>query len=242
MAAREVGLPCQLSVAVAAVTTKPLHKPLRKKPLPAGRPREWWYIPHNRRLKVVCLAIALLDTGVYYPSSADNAKIRTTADPDPLRALTTHSRRTRSLCPRSSGGTGVYTHIRLRNRRRRRWQRPRTPRPCEGPVVHHHSAGVPDFSSPVRAGQGLEGRTHQRLFGRRRQRLQRGVQGRVRRRVVGTQGVRCGGLGDGRRGRLGAVNTDHDGRTTSEMRLGGSRSTTSGRSPPRTPRPAATAH
>ena len=66
-------------MAVAAVTTKPLHKPLQKKPLPAGRPREW-YISHNRRLKAMRLAIALLDTGVYYPSSADNDKIRTTAE------------------------------------------------------------------------------------------------------------------------------------------------------------------
>ncbi|MCX5313520.1 hypothetical protein [Streptomyces sp. NBC_00154] len=66
-------------MAVAAVTTKPLHKPLQKRLLPAGRPREW-YISHNRRLKAMRLAIALLDTGVYYPSSADNAKIRTTAE------------------------------------------------------------------------------------------------------------------------------------------------------------------
>ncbi|MCT2547699.1 hypothetical protein OHU11_31305 [Streptomyces sp. NBC_00257] len=66
-------------MAVAAVTTKPLHKPLKKKPLPAGRPREW-YVSHNRRLKAMRLAIALLDTGVYYPSTATNDKIRTTAE------------------------------------------------------------------------------------------------------------------------------------------------------------------
>ncbi|MEV5606543.1 hypothetical protein AB0L33_34445 [Streptomyces sp. NPDC052299] len=65
-------------MAVAAVTTKPLDKPLTKKPLPAGRPREW-YVSHNRRLKAMRLAIALLDTGVYLPSSANNARIRTTA-------------------------------------------------------------------------------------------------------------------------------------------------------------------
>ncbi|MGC4948518.1 hypothetical protein ACLQ2N_20235 [Streptomyces sp. DT224] len=69
-------------MAVAAVTTKPLdkppHQPLTKKPLPAGRPREW-YVSHNRRLKAMRLAIALLDTGVYLPSSANNARIRTTA-------------------------------------------------------------------------------------------------------------------------------------------------------------------
>ncbi|MGW2176907.1 hypothetical protein ACWCXX_02215 [Streptomyces sp. NPDC001732] len=66
-------------MAVAAVTTKPFHTPLQKKPLPAGRPREW-YISHNRRLKAMRLAIALLDTGVYYPSTATNAKIRATAE------------------------------------------------------------------------------------------------------------------------------------------------------------------
>ncbi|MGC5001487.1 hypothetical protein [Streptomyces sp. DT203] len=76
MAARDIGLPCQLPEAVAAVTTKPLHEPLQEKPLPAGRPREW-YISHNRRLKAMRLAIALLDTGVY---SADNAKMRMTAE------------------------------------------------------------------------------------------------------------------------------------------------------------------
>ncbi|MFD8014825.1 hypothetical protein [Streptomyces sp. NPDC058955] len=52
--------------------------PLLKKPLPAGRPREW-YITHNRRLKAMRLAIALLDAGVYIPSKATNATIRTTA-------------------------------------------------------------------------------------------------------------------------------------------------------------------
>ncbi|MEU0128697.1 MULTISPECIES: hypothetical protein [unclassified Streptomyces] len=65
-------------MAVATVTTEPLHKPLRKKPLPAGRPREW-YVSHNRRLKAMRLAIALLDTGVYQPSSADNDRIRAAA-------------------------------------------------------------------------------------------------------------------------------------------------------------------
>ncbi|MFE9041121.1 hypothetical protein ACFY9F_03455 [Streptomyces sp. NPDC012421] len=53
--------------------------PLLKKPLPAGRPREW-YISHNRRLKAMRLAIALLDAGVYVPSKATNATIRTAAE------------------------------------------------------------------------------------------------------------------------------------------------------------------
>ncbi|WNI32304.1 hypothetical protein [Streptomyces sp. ITFR-6] len=66
-------------MAVAAVTTTPLHKPLQKKRLPAGRPREW-YVTHNRRLKAMRLAIVLLDSGVHQPSSASNARIRTAAE------------------------------------------------------------------------------------------------------------------------------------------------------------------
>ncbi|MER6914201.1 hypothetical protein ABT354_21220 [Streptomyces sp. NPDC000594] len=53
--------------------------PLRKAPLPAGLPREW-YISHNRRLKAMRLAIALLDTGVHHPATADNGRIRETAE------------------------------------------------------------------------------------------------------------------------------------------------------------------
>ncbi|NED93235.1 hypothetical protein G3I76_76010 [Streptomyces sp. SID11233] len=66
-------------MAVAAVTTKPLDKPLQKKRLPAGRPREW-YVTHNRRLKAMRLAIVLLDSGVHQPSSASNARIRSAAE------------------------------------------------------------------------------------------------------------------------------------------------------------------
>ncbi|MEV0927282.1 hypothetical protein AB0I99_19540 [Streptomyces spongiicola] len=50
-----------------------------KRPLPAGLPREW-YESHNRRLKAMRLAIALLDTGVYHPANASNRRIRTTAE------------------------------------------------------------------------------------------------------------------------------------------------------------------
>ncbi|MFD7746153.1 hypothetical protein ACFV2V_09470 [Streptomyces sp. NPDC059698] len=57
----------------------PLPTPLPKKRLPAGRPREW-YVSHNRRLKAMRLAIALLDSGVYQPSSANNRRIRITAE------------------------------------------------------------------------------------------------------------------------------------------------------------------
>ncbi|RFU86262.1 hypothetical protein DY218_13065 [Streptomyces triticagri] len=71
-------------MAAAVLTAKPLpidlpYMPLVKKPLPAGRPREW-YIAHNRRLKAMRLAIALLDSGVYRAEQADNRRIRTTAD------------------------------------------------------------------------------------------------------------------------------------------------------------------
>ncbi|WP_240653952.1 hypothetical protein [Streptomyces sp. AcE210] len=54
-------------------------KPLEKKALPAGRPRDW-YITHNRRLKAMRLAIALLDSGVYLPNQAHNRTIRSTAE------------------------------------------------------------------------------------------------------------------------------------------------------------------
>ncbi|WP_405634904.1 hypothetical protein OG543_07020 [Streptomyces sp. NBC_01178] len=57
----------------------PLPTPLPKKRLPAGRPREW-YVSHNRRLKAMRLAIALLDSGVYQPSTANNRRIRITAE------------------------------------------------------------------------------------------------------------------------------------------------------------------
>ncbi|MFF3456317.1 hypothetical protein ACFYXH_18715 [Streptomyces sp. NPDC002730] len=66
-------------MAVATLTTKPVYKPLKKKPLPAGQPREW-YVSHNRRLKAMRLAIALLDSGVYHPATADNRKIHATAE------------------------------------------------------------------------------------------------------------------------------------------------------------------
>ncbi|MEV1018773.1 hypothetical protein [Streptomyces sp. NPDC050264] len=55
------------------------YAPLAKRPLPAGRPRDW-YITHNRRLKAMRLAIALLDSGVYLPNQAHNQRIRSTAE------------------------------------------------------------------------------------------------------------------------------------------------------------------
>ncbi|NKY54195.1 hypothetical protein [Nocardia vermiculata] len=69
----------------AGTTAMPLpgridpYIPLTKQPLPAGRPRSW-YIMHNRRLKAMRLAIALLDSGVYRANLADNHTIRDTAE------------------------------------------------------------------------------------------------------------------------------------------------------------------
>ncbi|MET7408554.1 hypothetical protein [Streptomyces parvulus] len=77
----------------AAVKSKPLptqstakrpvqldlpYAPVEKRPLPAGRPRDW-YVTHNRRLKAMRLAIALLDSGVYLPNQARNERIRSAA-------------------------------------------------------------------------------------------------------------------------------------------------------------------
>ncbi|MCZ7460760.1 hypothetical protein [Streptomyces sp. WMMC940] len=63
--------------------SRPEHRPVlpepAKRPLPAGLPREW-YESHNRRLKAMRLAIALLDTGVYHPANASDRRIRTTAE------------------------------------------------------------------------------------------------------------------------------------------------------------------
>ncbi|GHF59880.1 hypothetical protein GCM10010218_46790 [Streptomyces mashuensis] len=51
---------------------------LPKKRLPAGRPRAW-YESHNRRLKAMRLAIALLHSGVYRAERATNRRIREVA-------------------------------------------------------------------------------------------------------------------------------------------------------------------
>lgn len=70
-------------MAVATITTKLFEiqstaPTIVRKPLPAGQPREW-YETHNRRLKAMRLAIALLDSGVYHPANATNRRIRSTA-------------------------------------------------------------------------------------------------------------------------------------------------------------------
>jgi len=52
---------------------------LPKRPLPAGLQREW-YESHNRRLKAMRLAIALMDDGVLRPELAYDSRIRETAD------------------------------------------------------------------------------------------------------------------------------------------------------------------
>lgn len=60
-----------------AMTTYTVQR-VKKKPLPAGLPREW-YETHNRRLKAMRLAISLLDSGTYDAQRATNRKIRTMA-------------------------------------------------------------------------------------------------------------------------------------------------------------------
>ncbi|MFI2639786.1 hypothetical protein [Streptomyces sp. NPDC018610] len=70
-------LPTQ-STARRSVPLDSPYEPLAKRPLPAGRPREW-YVTHNRRLKAMRLAIALLDSGVHMPGQARDETIRSTA-------------------------------------------------------------------------------------------------------------------------------------------------------------------
>jgi hypothetical protein len=71
-------LPTQSTVQHPVLLDLP-YAPVEKRPLPPGRPREW-YVTHNRRLKAMRLAIALLDSGVYLPNQARNETIRTTAE------------------------------------------------------------------------------------------------------------------------------------------------------------------
>ncbi|MFR9674872.1 hypothetical protein [Streptomyces sp. TR06-5] len=52
----------------------PARQPLPKAPLPAGQPRDW-YTAHNRQLKAMRLAIALLDAGVLSPRRATDRRI-----------------------------------------------------------------------------------------------------------------------------------------------------------------------
>ncbi|WP_405493634.1 hypothetical protein [Streptomyces sp. NBC_00096] len=63
---------------MATAMTLRTIEPVKKKPLPAGLPREW-YESHNRRLKAMRLAISLLDSGTYDVQRATNRKIRTMA-------------------------------------------------------------------------------------------------------------------------------------------------------------------
>jgi hypothetical protein len=61
-----------------SLPTSPAQPRVPRKPLPAGRPREW-YVSHNRQLKAMRIAIALLDSGVYTPTQARDRTIRSTA-------------------------------------------------------------------------------------------------------------------------------------------------------------------
>lgn len=103
---------------------RPLTKPMSEKPLretspyapalherrvpkaalPAGQPREW-YETHNRRLKAMRLAIALLDSGVYSARRATDRRICGTADRIGVhRPSRTTCRLVRSLLPPAPAG------------------------------------------------------------------------------------------------------------------------------------------
>ncbi|MEW2291475.1 hypothetical protein ABZ719_02045 [Streptomyces sp. NPDC006743] len=71
-------LPTQSTAKRPVLLDQP-YAPVHKRPLPPGRPREW-YITHNRRLKAMRLAIALLDSGVHQPGQARDETIRSTAE------------------------------------------------------------------------------------------------------------------------------------------------------------------
>ncbi|WP_235981062.1 hypothetical protein [Streptomyces albidus (ex Kaewkla and Franco 2022)] len=61
-----------------ALSASPAPAQVPKRRLPAGRPREW-YVSHNRQLKAMRIAIALLDAGVYTPTQARDRTIRSAA-------------------------------------------------------------------------------------------------------------------------------------------------------------------
>ncbi|MGW1077866.1 hypothetical protein [Streptomyces sp. NPDC002537] len=68
-----------MAVAAPPLPNLPSVPTLPKKPLPAGLPRGW-YESHNRRLKAMRLAIALLHSGVDRPEQARNRRIRRVAE------------------------------------------------------------------------------------------------------------------------------------------------------------------
>ncbi|GAA0402508.1 hypothetical protein [Streptomyces luteireticuli] len=68
-----------MTAAVRPFPDLPALPTLPTKRLPAGRPRDW-YESHNRRLKAMRLAIALLHSGAYRPEQATNRRIRRTAE------------------------------------------------------------------------------------------------------------------------------------------------------------------
>ncbi|MET9149545.1 hypothetical protein [Streptomyces sp. NPDC004042] len=70
-------LPTQSTAKRPVLLDQP-YAPVHKRPLPPGRPREW-YVTHNRRLKAMRLAIALLDSGIQ-PGQARDETIGATAE------------------------------------------------------------------------------------------------------------------------------------------------------------------
>ncbi|MBT2384174.1 hypothetical protein [Streptomyces sp. ISL-11] len=91
-----------MATAVTPLPNLPTLPTLPKKKLPAGRPRVW-YETHNRRLKAMRLAIALLHSGVQRPKQADNRRIRRVAARIGVRPPSnTTCRMVRSLIPDDS--------------------------------------------------------------------------------------------------------------------------------------------
>ncbi len=68
-----------MAVAATPLPNLPALPTLPKKRMPAGQPRDW-YESHNRRLKAMRLAIALLHSGVYTPDRATDRRIRLVAE------------------------------------------------------------------------------------------------------------------------------------------------------------------
>ncbi|GAA0462155.1 hypothetical protein ABZ951_30660 [Streptomyces sp. NPDC046215] len=88
-----------MAIAVTPLPNLPTLATLPKKRLPAGQPRAW-YESHNRQLKAMRLAIALLHSGVQRPKQADNRRIRRVAAKIGVRPPSaTTCRLVRSLIP-----------------------------------------------------------------------------------------------------------------------------------------------
>ncbi|KNB53974.1 hypothetical protein [Streptomyces caatingaensis] len=96
-----------MTAAATPLPDLPALPTLPKKRLPAGHPRDW-YESHNRRLKAMRLAIALLHSGAYRPEQATNRRIRRTAERIGVRTPSnTTCRMVRSLLLAEAPARGV---------------------------------------------------------------------------------------------------------------------------------------